>query len=204
MATTVDLGKVTGAQGPQGPQGAQGPTGPKGPTGPQGPQGVQGNTGATGPTGPQGPVGKTGPTGPQGPKGNTGSQGPTGPRGPQGPTGPRGFTTTTYSVNKILNTSKTALDSIGNVKAVDAFHAKFTAQLIVTANSTNTTATAHFECIAANVYAALVYSSAVNVAFRLYLLWPGDNSQPQAYYEKPLTDTYFNVQLFRLSYTTDL
>lgn len=33
MATTVDLGKVTGAQGPQGPQGAQGPQGPKGPQG---------------------------------------------------------------------------------------------------------------------------------------------------------------------------
>lgn len=30
MATTVDLGKVTGAQGPQGPQGAQGPKGPQG------------------------------------------------------------------------------------------------------------------------------------------------------------------------------
>ena len=33
MATTVDLGKVTG---PQGPQGAQGPQGPQGPKGPQG------------------------------------------------------------------------------------------------------------------------------------------------------------------------
>lgn len=30
MATTVDLGKVTGAQGPQGARGPQGPTGPKG------------------------------------------------------------------------------------------------------------------------------------------------------------------------------
>lgn len=30
MATTVDLGKVTGPQGPQGAQGPQGPTGPKG------------------------------------------------------------------------------------------------------------------------------------------------------------------------------
>lgn len=30
MATTVDLGKVVGAQGPQGVQGPQGPTGPKG------------------------------------------------------------------------------------------------------------------------------------------------------------------------------
>lgn len=30
MATTVDLGKVTGTQGPQGAQGPQGPTGPKG------------------------------------------------------------------------------------------------------------------------------------------------------------------------------
>lgn len=33
MATTVDLGKVTGAQGPQGVQGPQGPQGPKGPQG---------------------------------------------------------------------------------------------------------------------------------------------------------------------------
>lgn len=33
MATTVDLGKVTGAQGPQGPQGPQGATGSKGPQG---------------------------------------------------------------------------------------------------------------------------------------------------------------------------
>lgn len=30
MATTVDLGKVTGAQGPQGPRGPQGPKGPQG------------------------------------------------------------------------------------------------------------------------------------------------------------------------------
>ena len=30
MATTVDLGKVTGAQGPQGPKGPQGPQGPQG------------------------------------------------------------------------------------------------------------------------------------------------------------------------------
>ena len=30
MATTVDLGKVVGAQGPQGVQGPQGPTGPHG------------------------------------------------------------------------------------------------------------------------------------------------------------------------------
>lgn len=33
MATTVDLGKVTGEQGPQGAQGPQGPTGPTGPRG---------------------------------------------------------------------------------------------------------------------------------------------------------------------------
>lgn len=33
MATTVDLGKVTGAQGPQGVQGPQGPQGPTGPKG---------------------------------------------------------------------------------------------------------------------------------------------------------------------------
>lgn len=127
MATTVDLGKVTGAQGPQGAQGPVGPTGPKGPTGPQGPQGVQGNAGATGPTGPQGPVGKTGPTGPQGPqgpKGNTGSQGPI---GPQGPTGPRGFTTTEYSINcQLVNTTenlgvKFFVSSISQILSVQAF-----------------------------------------------------------------------------------
>lgn len=33
MATTVDLGKVTGEQGPQGAQGPIGPTGPQGPRG---------------------------------------------------------------------------------------------------------------------------------------------------------------------------
>ena len=79
MATTVDLGKVTGAQGPQGAQGPIGPTGPKGATG------EKGATGSQGPTG------------------------PTGPQGPIGPTGPKGFTNTTYTFNKAISTSSTTL-----------------------------------------------------------------------------------------------
>lgn len=47
MATTVDLGKVTGAQGPQGAQGPIGPTGPKGEKGATGPQGPKGFTNTT-------------------------------------------------------------------------------------------------------------------------------------------------------------
>lgn len=47
MATTVDLGKVMGAQGPQGAQGPIGPTGPQGPTGPKGPTGPRGFTTTT-------------------------------------------------------------------------------------------------------------------------------------------------------------
>lgn len=193
MATTVDLGKVTGAQGPQGAQGPIGPTGPQGPTGPKGPQGVQGNAGATGPTGPQGPVGKTGPTGPQGPKGNTGSQGPTGPQGPQGPQGPRGFTNTTYTFNQVVGTSLTKLNkTISNVNSENIVSLKAYVKVGV-----GLYATASFESVnGSSVYSAIAGTD--NFVCRLVL----NLSTGNAYCEVPLGSTVTNATIVSVTVTT--
>lgn len=182
MATTVDLGKVTGAQGPQGAQGPIGPTGPQGPTGPKGPQGVQGNAGATGPTGPQGPVGKTGPTGPQGPqgpKGNTGSQGPI---GPQGPTGPRGFTTTAYNVNKAIGTSATVLDIPFQTFAYTQLLSVHAEGEIITSAGTLEYLTTFQGVNSTRILAAVAATS--KAACRITLDYT--STTPKAYYTSPL------------------
>ena len=195
MATTVDLGKVTGAQGPQGAQGPIGPTGPKGPTGPQGPQGPQGKTGATGPTGPQGPQGQTGPTGPQGPqgpKGNTGSQGPTGPKGP---TGPRGFTNTTYTFNKAISTSSTTLGT--NIPVVNAQNI-VSLSAYVNINK-GIYCTAHFE----SVNGSVIFRGLASIgdqACRLFINWA--NTSPTAYYQKALGSTITAVTIVSVTVTT--
>lgn len=199
MATTVDLGKVTGAQGPQGAQGPVGPTGPKGPTGPQGPQGVQGNAGATGPTGPQGPVGKTGPTGPQGLQGEKGATGPTGPQGPQGPTGPRGFTNTTYTVNKTITESPTSL-------GITANRLGSTNMLSMQAYVTITSSTGTLDCMTTfqgingdnGILKALAATS--NDACRITLDWT--TTTLTAYYTRPLGSNINSVTLKYLSVTT--
>lgn len=192
MATTVDLGKVTGAQGPQGAQGPIGPTGPQGPTGPkgpQGPQGVQGNAGATGPTGPQGPVGKTGPTGPQGPKGNTGSQGPTGPQGP------RGFTNYTYTFNKAISTSSTALGT--NIPVVNAenivgmkAYVKINEHIYCTANFESVNGSVVFRGLA----------SIGDQACCVIIVW--SNTSPTASYQVPLGSNITAVTIVSVTVTT--
>lgn len=189
MATTVDLGKVIGAQGPQGSQGPQGPTGPTGPTGPQGPQGVQGNTGATGKTGPQGPTGPTGPTGatgPQGPKGNTGSQ---------GPTGPRGFTNTTYTFNKAISTSSTTLGT--NIPVVNAVnivsmkaYVKIGSGIYCTANFESVNGSAVFRGLA----------SIGHQACRIIITWA--NTSPTALYQVPLGSDITAVTIVSVTVTT--
>ena len=195
MATTVDLGKVTGAQGPQGPQGPQGATGPTGPTGPQGPQGVQGNTGATGKTGPQGPTGPTGATGPQGPKGNTGSRGPQGPKGPQGPTGPRGFTNTTYTFNKAIGTSSTTLGT--NIPVVNT--EKIVSMKAYVKINGGIYCTANFESVNSNaVFRGL--ASIGDQACRIVITW--SNTSPTAYYQVPLGSKITKVTIVSLTVTT--
>lgn len=192
MATTVDLGKVTGAQGPQGPQGPQGATGPTGPTGPQGPQGVQGNTGATGKTGPQGPTGPTGETGPQGPKGNTGSQGPT---GPTGPTGPRGFTSTTYTFNKAISTSSTTLGT--NIPVVNARN--IVSMKAYVKIGSGIYCTANFESVnGSTVFRGL--ASIGDQACRIIITWA--NTSPTALYQIPLGSGITAVTIVSVTVTT--
>lgn len=185
MATTVDLGKVTGAQGSQGAQGPQGPTGPKGETGPRGPQGVQGNTGATGPQGPTGPQGKTGPTGPQ---------------GPTGPTGPRGFTNTTYTFNKTIGTTATTLGTVsGHLYASDIVC--LTAYLRLASPATTGTCSVRFESSCTQPdYTALAYNG--DVGCRLCLNWPYNATAPTAYYEKAEGTTVNEVTIYEVTVTT--
>lgn len=195
MATTVDLGKVTGAQGPQGAQGPIGPTGPQGPTGPKGPQGVQGNAGATGPTGPQGPVGKTGPvgetgpTGPQGPKGNTGSQ------GPQGPQGPRGFTNTTHTFNKAIGTSSTALGT--NIPVVNSENIVNLKAYVKLNNVEYCTVT--LESVNASVLFRGLATAGTD-ACRVCINWA--NTSPTAYYQTALGSTITAVTIVAVTVTT--
>lgn len=195
MATTVDLGKVTGAQGPQGAQGPIGPTGPQGPTGPKGPQGVQGNAGATGPTGPTGPQGPKGNMGPQGPQGIQGKTGATGPTGPQGPQGPRGFTNTTYTFNKAISTTPTQLGT--NIPVVNAENiVSLSAYVKINAGIY---CTAHFESVNGSViFTAL--ASIGDQACRLFINWA--NTSPTAYYETALGGYITAVTIVSVTVTT--
>lgn len=195
MATTVDLGKVTGAQGPQGAQGPIGPTGPQGPTGPKGPQGVQGNAGATGPTGPQGPVGKTGPTGPQGPIGPQGPKGAQGLTGPQGPTGPRGFTNTTHTFNKAIGTSSTALGT--NIPVVNAENIVNLKAYVKLNNVEYCTVT--LESVNASVLFRGLATAGTD-ACRVCINWA--NTSPTAYYQTALGSTITAVTIVSVTVTT--
>lgn len=195
MATTVDLGKVTGAQGPQG---AQGPIGPTGPKGPAGDKGATGSQGPIGPTGPQGPVGKTGPTGPQGPQGiqgKTGATGPTGPQGPQGPQGPRGFTNTTYTFNKAISTSSTTLGtSIPVVNAENIVSLKAYVKI-----NQGIYCTAHFESVNGSVIFRALASTG-DQACRLFINWA--TTSPTAYYQTALGGSITDVTIVSVTVTT--
>ena len=195
MATTVDLGKVTGAQGPQGAQGPIGPTGPQGPTGPKGPQGVQGNAGAQGPIGPTGPQGPTGPKGPQGVQGNAGATGPTGPQGPQGPQGPRGFTNTTYTFNKAISTSSTQLGT--SIPVVNA--EKIVSLSAYVKINSGIYCTAHFESVNGSVIFRALASTG-DQACRLFINWA--NTSPTAYYQTALGGSITAVTIVSVTVTT--